>query len=270
VLIGCWALSIVIPILTALLPIDTLLDFAPLRQLAGESDLANGGMSATQEVHALVLSQRVGAAVSYALTLLPVIITVPAGVLKGAGRMRFLFPAAALPGWFLLSTAPFYSIFLVVVFILIVQIAGNFLLVFGVALLAFGPWLFVLRRKTYGRPMSIAEARVELPKAGRLGGILTSVALACIVLFLFTGRVEQTDVLGTGGDQEAGTALFTYVEAGRTAIEVFGRNLITAVVFAMIFLSMVFAEWRATKALPPETLAEHDNEMNSLRRYAER
>src|SRR5437763_927352 len=98
-------------------------------------------MTATQQVHALVLSQRVATAVSYALTLLPVIITVPAGVLKGAGRMRFLFPAAALPGWFLLSTAPFYSIFLIVVFILIDQIVGNFLLVLGVALLAFGPWL---------------------------------------------------------------------------------------------------------------------------------
>ena len=269
VLIACWVLSIVIPLITALLPIDALFDFDPLRNLAAQSDLSGATMTAGQEVHALILSQRVALAVQYALVLLPVIITVPSGVLKGAGRMRFLFPAAALPGWFLISVAPFYSIFLIVVFILIDQIVGNFLLVVAIGLMAFSPWLFVLRRRVYGRAMSIAEARVELPKAGRLGGYITVAALALLTIWMLTAKVENTKILGSGSKVDAGGAAFSYVQAARTALEVFGRNLVTAVVFAMIFLSMVFAEWRAGQQLSPETRAEHDREMHALRRYAE-
>jgi hypothetical protein len=50
---------------------------------------------------------------------------------------------------------------------------------------------------------------------------------------------------------------------------VFGRNLVTAVVFSMVFLSMVFAEWRAAQQVRPDIKAEHDMEMQALRRYAE-
>ena len=40
---------------------------------------------------------RVALALSYALTLLPIIISVPAGVLRGAMRVKTVFPAAVLP-----------------------------------------------------------------------------------------------------------------------------------------------------------------------------
>jgi hypothetical protein len=213
----------------------------------------------------VILASRVQLALSYAITLLPVIITIPSGVIKGAGRVKFLFPAAGLPGWFLVSVAPFYSIFMIVLFVLIDQAVGNGLLLLGVGLLAFSPWLFVLRRRTYGRAMSIAEARAELPKAGRLGGIVTAAGFCLIVLFLLTAKVEGMKVVGTGEHD----GVFTLVQVGRTGIELFGRNLVTAVVFCIIFLSMVFAEWRSAKELSPEVQAEHDMEMHALRRYAE-
>jgi len=258
-LIICWALSIVVPLLIALLPIDAIYDVDSVRA----TDIANG-LTASQ-AGADIFSARVLLAVQYALALLPVIITVPSGVIKGAGRVKFLFPAAALPGWFLITVAPFYSIFLVVVFVLIDQIVGNFLLVVGVGVLAFTPWLFVLRRKIYGRSMSIAEAQAELPKAGRLGGYLTFAGFALVVIFMLTAKVEGMRVVGSDSNK----AVFSYLQVGRTAVEVFGRNLITAVVFCMIFLSMVFAEWRAMQELRPDIRAEHDMEMQALRRYTD-
>ena len=253
-LIICWGLSIAIPLLAALLPIEALVDIGT----PTSSD-------EVQQLHAVLQTGRVELAIGYALSLLPVIITIPSGVLKGAGRVKFLFPAAALPGWFLVAVAPFYSIFMIVVFVLIDQIIGNFLLVVAVGLLAFTPWLIVIRRRVYGRAMSIAEARAELPKAGRLGGYLTLAGFALIVIFLFTAKVEGMHVVGS--DESSG--VFTFLQVGRTALELFGRNLVTAVVFCMIFLSMVFAEWRAMQQMDPQTRAEHDMEMNALRRYAE-
>jgi hypothetical protein len=259
-LIICWALSIVVPLAAALLPIDVLIDVDSLKAQATSADQL-------QEIEAIIFTGRISLAINYALTLLPVIITIPAGVIKGAGRVKFLFPAAALPGWFLVAVAPFYSLFLIVVFVLIDQIVGNVLLILGVGLLAFSPWLFVIKRRVYGRSMSIAEARQELPKAGRLGGLLTLGAFALIIIYLLTAKVAPSNMRVIGTDDKK--SVFTVLQVLRTAVEVFGRNLVTSVVFCMIFLSMVFAEWRATQAMRPEVRAEHDMEMNALRRYTE-
>jgi hypothetical protein len=152
-----------------------------------------------------------------------------------------------------------------VVFVLIDQIIGNGLLMLGVGLLAFSPWLFVIHRKVYGRSMSIAEARRELPRAGRAGGYVTLTGFALIVIFMLTQTVEGVRVTSSDGD----TSVFTYVQVGRTALELFGRNLVTAVVFSMIFLSIVFAEWRDMQALRPDVRAEQDMEMQALSRYAD-
>jgi hypothetical protein len=87
--------------------------------------------------------------------------------MRGAVRVKTVFPAAVLPGWFLVAVAPFYSLFMIVTFVLIEQIAGSALLILGVALLAFAPWLYVIHRKVYARSMSHAEAGVEMARAAR-------------------------------------------------------------------------------------------------------
>src|SRR5262249_6977320 len=156
----------------------------------------------------LALLQRVDEALKYTTTLLPVIITIPAGVLKGSARMKSLFPAAVLPGWFLVAVAPFYSLFMIVVFVLIEQIVGNFVLVLGVGLLAFGPWFSVISRRWYSRPMWVAQAKVELAKASTIGGFVTVIGFALVIVFLLTARVEDADLDVIGSDDK--TAMFTY------------------------------------------------------------
>src|SRR5205823_988721 len=134
-LIICWALSIVVPLLIALLPIDAIYDVDSVRA----TDIANG-LTASQ-AGADIFSARV--------------------------------------------------------------------------LLAFTPWLFVLRRKIYGRSMSIAEAQAELPKAGRLGGYLTFAGFALVVIFMLTAKVEGMRVVGSDSNK----AVFSYLQVGRTAVE---------------------------------------------------
>jgi hypothetical protein len=191
------------------------------------------------------------------------VVTIPGGVLKGAARIKSLFPAASLPGWFLVAVAPFYSLFTVVVFVLIDQIIGNGILLLGVGLLAFSPWLFVIYRRTYGRPLSVAEAKVELPKASRIGGFLFAGGLTLIAIYLLRSKVNGMDVLGSDSDK----SFFTYVQVLQTLAEVFSRMLVTTVVFSAIVLSMVFAEWRTSRTMRPDIRAEHDTQMQAIERY---
>jgi len=256
-MIICWVISIAIPLLVALVPLDYVLDIDGQRQIY----LANGYTN--DDFNALVFISRLRKATVYALTLLPVVLSVPGGVIKGAGRAKSLFPSASLPGWFLVAVAPFYSMFMIVVFVLIDQIMGNGLLLLGVGLLAFTPWLFVINRRVYGRPLASAEAPAALARVSRPGGILTILGVSFVAIYMLTGHVQKTKVLG--GDENK--AYFTYVQVLRTLGEVFARSLVTTVVFSTIFVYLVFAEWRTMTQMHGGIKQEHDEQMRALQRY---
>jgi len=285
-LTACWALSILIPLAAALVPLHYVVDLHALSSGLGSGDLGGlgdlgggddgsgglgglgglGGAGGGDTVgNAFVLATRIGLAINFATILLPVVVSVPGGVVKGAARIKSMFPAASLPGWFLVAVAPFYSLFMVVVFVLLDQLIGNALLVLGVALLAFTPWLYVIYRKVYTRRLSGAEARVELSRASRVGGYVLVAGVIVVGIFLMTAEVAGTKVLGSHSD----SAIFTYLQVGRTLTEVIGRALTTTVVFSMIFVNMVFAEWRSQITMSDAARAEHDAEMRTLQRYVE-
>jgi hypothetical protein len=251
VLIIAWIASIAIPLVVALIPLDYLVDLDQLR--------ANDPEGAESTIQGL----RLVLAIGYALTLLPVVVSVPGGVLKGAARVKSLFPSSALPGWFLVAVAPFYSMFTIVMFVLIDQIVGNGLLLLGVGLLAFGPWLFVIYRKVYARPLSLAEAKTELARASRLGGVFLISGLFFIVIFLFTAKVGQQDVLGADENK----SIFTYLQVSRTLAEVLSRSIVATVVFCTVFLQMVYSDWQAMYGMREDIRREHDTEMMALERY---
>jgi len=273
----CWTLSIVIPLFAALVPLHYVVDLGALNAtgLGGAGDLGGlgdlggtdggSGIPADTVSNSFVLVARIGLAINFATLLLPTVVSVPGGVVKGAARIKSMFPAASLPGWFLVGVAPFYSLFMVVVFVLLDQLVGNGVLVLGVALLAFTPWLYVIYRKVYTRRLSSREAHAELSRASRLGGYILISGVVVVAIFLMTATVAGEDVLGSKSD----AAMFTYLQIGRTLVEVIGRSLMTTVVFSMIFVHMVFAEWRSVATTSAEARAEHDAEMQTLQRYLE-
>jgi hypothetical protein len=259
VLVSCWVGSIALPLVAALIPIEFLID----------TDLAREAAGSEEAFQFQLQSARVALALSYALTLLPIIISVPAGVLRGAVRVKTVFPAAVLPGWFLVAVAPFYSLFMIVVFVLIEQIVGNLLLVLGVGLLAFAPWLFVIHRKVYARSMSNAEAATEMGKAAKTGRYVLIAGVACIAIFIMTAKVGESRVVGMSRDGADDDPVFTLFEIARTGVELFSRSLVTTVVFSLIVLTMVYSEWRNNQTMTFEIRREHEAEMGELRKFAE-
>lgn len=258
-LVTMWAASVIIPLIAAIMPLDLVVDVASVRLQIGDDP------ARLAELNAALGVTRLYAAASYSMNILPVIVSVPAGVLRGASRVKSLFPAASLPGWFLVAVAPFYSLFMIVVFVVIDQVVGNLVLVAAIALLAFSPWLFVINRKIYGRPMSTEEARTALPRAGRFGGWVTLAGFALVVLYAVTAQVDGKAVLGANHDD----AHFTYLQVGHVVVDVLARNIVTSVVFCLIFLNMVYREWATVMNLRADIRREHDAEMLLLSRYAE-
>jgi hypothetical protein len=259
-LLVCWVVSIAIPLFVALMPLDFLIDIGSARQ----SVALNGGD--VDVFDAEVFVARLTQAMQFALTLLPVVLSIPGGVLKGASRIKSLFPSASLPGWFLVAVAPFYSMFMIVVFVLVDQIVGNALLLLAVGILAFTPWLFVIHRKVYGRPLSMAESRTELARASRAGGWLTLAGIGILAIYGLTAKVQGAHVVGGNTHK----SYFSYVQVLRTLGEVLSRGLVTAVVFSTIFLYLVYAEWRTMTQMSGEIRREHDEQIGALQHYMAR
>ena len=63
--------------------------------------------------------------------LLPAVLALIPGVLKGCLRVKTLLPASTLPGWFVVMAAPLYALFLLAVFVGINQVTNDPLLIGG-------------------------------------------------------------------------------------------------------------------------------------------
>ena len=126
---------------------------------------------------------------SYVLTLLPVIISFPGGVLRASLRIRWLLPESMLSGWILVIVAPFYSILICLTLIVVLQMAGDYVLSIGSWFVVLAPWVYVIRGSLFVH-LWTEEKKKQVMLAQRISGILTIVGYVIIIYFAFTEDVS--------------------------------------------------------------------------------
>jgi hypothetical protein len=246
-----WLVSVIVPIVIALLPPEWLLDTAGLDREEKAAALLTAG---------LILS------IGYGVSLVPTLVSIPSGVMRGCLRVKALLPQSVLPGWFLVSVAPFYSLMACVAFVMIMQVAGSPLLIVGVAIIAFGPLLYVRNASLYIRAVESDDERRRLARLQRVSLIMTLVAYAFIALWAFTKEIASGDdgsVVRLFGF--SGSSLFKPWDFILRAFELVARSLLTSVVFAHIFLQMNRTSWVYGRQFSgTRSEAEYDRTMAEL------
>ncbi len=251
VLIG-WGISIIVPILVALVPLEGWIDVGALEQ---EADFQFGVGSGAS----LITSVRVSLAIGYAATLLPTVISVPSGVLRGASRIKALLPHAPMPGWFLVAVSPFSGLLLLIAFVLLLQLAGTGLLTVAVALLTAAPLQYLFWRTAWTDTTGSADAAAGRGKASRVGTACVAGGLVFLVIWALTAEVIGVSVVGSGDE-----ALLSWLDGIRTLVEVGARGLLAGVVFAHLFLRMSIRQWRDTRALSAEDAARQTADLEAF------
>ena len=251
VLIG-WGISIIVPILVALVPLEGWIDVGALEQ---EADFQFGAGSGAS----LITSVRVSLAIGYAATLLPTVISVPSGVLRGASRIKALLPHAPMPGWFLVAVSPFSGLLLLIAFVLLLQLAGTGLLTVAVALLTAAPLQYLFWRTAWTDTTGSADATAARGKASRVGTACVAGGLLFLVIWALTAEVIGVSVVGSGDE-----ALLSWLDGIRTLVEVGARGLLAGVVFAHLFLRMSIRQWRDTRALSAEDAARQTADLEAF------
>ena len=176
ILLRGWLVAFITPLALALIPFSARVDLSSTGADASALTMANFWLGA------------IGAIAVY-VTLMPAVLSLLPGVLRGCLRIKALIPQSVLPGLFLVAATPLYVLLFLVIFTTVNQVIGDLLLILGIVALLGAPMLYLLNARTFTRPLHSAE---EVAKIGRVQNavlIVIGVGLALIVVYAFTHQV---------------------------------------------------------------------------------
>lgn len=274
ILFWSWLVATIVPLLTALVPLSWRIDFEKVGaqgyafdygyspdmiQNAEEvqiySDFASGVMG-------------ISSVVSYTVALLPVLVGLVGGVIRGARRTKSVFPSSIVPGWFIIIAGPFYSVILLTVFAIIAPMLGNSLLAAGALILSVAPLLNLLFMKNFTKPMSRTEAAPIFTRSSSLSIGASLVGLVLLCIYLFTADISGMDLIGSTSDAESGNAWFSYLNVSQTGVGTIARYFFTTLIMSFLFARLVYREAHEFTHMSTEVREELIEDMQGLRRFA--
>ncbi|MFO1541505.1 MAG: hypothetical protein ACKOTZ_13870, partial [Chloroflexota bacterium] len=248
-----WGLSVLLPILTAFVPLEVRVESAVLQRLTAASELALPGTAAW-----VVQLLRTALAADHALVLLPVLFSLPAGALRGGTRLKAFLPFAPLPGWLLVAIAPFSALLTMTIFVLVGQVTGAAMLAVAAVLLALAPLQYVRWRDAWLETGRDPEADRLRRRAGRAG--LVCLLAGIVALLAWALGAEVLGIRLIGGER----SLLAPAGIARALLELVGRSLLAGIVCAQLLLALTIRHWAALAHLDPAEVAAQDAEARAL------
>lgn len=236
-----WIISIVFPFLPYIFPLEMMVSKWVVEQNTVD----------------VLFNAKVQLALVYAIDMLPIIITIPGSALRACLKVRNLFPNSSLSGWILVIMSPFYSLVVLIAFVMVTQIAGTGLLLVGTVLLVCKPLVYMIWGTLFVDVHSPeVEKKIKILQNVSLGiGLL---AIVMIFMWLVTADVGGVRPLG-----DCETCLLSYASGIRLLFEYVGRALVTTVVFCDFVVSMVLRDWEIAKKkndeLGPEDYVDYED-----------
>ncbi len=233
------------PLVLGLIPFSWLMDLNSINPMERAQAAAGAGF--------------IGAILVY-VTLMPAVLSLIPGVLRACLRIKALLPEATLPGWFLVAATPLYILLFLVIFSVINQVAGHFLLILGVLALLIAPTLYMINSSTFTKPL---RTPAEIAKVGSVQNLAMGIALTgvvMLVLWTFVGGIGPQNVALIGGE---GSSLLRpwNPRVLQFPIDFVGRSLFTTVVVADLIMQMNVSMWRHDKQSEGVAEAAHYDRM---------
>ena len=129
-----WIVSTVVPLFPLFIPLEYLV----AKEVRGEYLTSTGGYSFPAKI-----------AVVYGVYLIPVLLTIPAGVFGGAMRVRGLLRQGSLAGWCAVASSFLFFLASLATFVLLSQAPVDFTLIAGMALFIVAPFGVIVRRQAF-------------------------------------------------------------------------------------------------------------------------
>ena len=250
--LGGWAVAFLTPVLIALCPLAWLMK-------ADFTDMDPSFREAAEE--AVGVAAGILAGFGYYVALMPTVLSLIPGMLRGSVRIKGLLPESTLPGWFLVAGAPLYALLLLVSFIAINQMLGNALLLLSILLLLAAPLLYVIRADLFIQPLTSATEKRAIGIVQWIFFGVVAQGVLLLIIYLFTKKVGATHLVGFS----ARTSLMRPWKILQFYLDYLGRSLFITVLAADLLLRACLAAWRIQGDFAKkEEAPEFDRRMGQL------
>ena len=203
----------------------------------------------------LLLAESILEGAVYLVTLLPTVLSLVPGVQRACLRVKTLLPESMLPGWFLVAAAPFYALFLLVIFVAVNQIASDPVFLIALFLVLAAPFLYVARADVFTRPLLSDE---DYGRMRRVQRIVSGITVLAGLLLIY--RVASQEMFGVHliGLSEK-NSVFRPMDLVGFLLELIGRSMFMTLLGADLFMHMNLAAWKHSQTLEgsPEAANYH-------------
>jgi hypothetical protein len=176
----------------------------------------------------------------YLFVLSPAVLALVPGLLRACVRIKLLLPESILPGWFLVAAAPFNGLLVLVTVVALAQVAPSPLLVAGTLLWVAAPLAYLVRARTFTRPLDSPEELRGLTRVQAVAWALIAASSLCLITYAATWHVFGRRLVGL----EPGTSLLRPWDVVRYFLDFLGRSLFVTVLGADLLLRATLSAWR--------------------------
>lgn len=200
-------------------------------------------------------------AVEAILALLPLVLSLVPGVVKGCQRVKSLLPQAILPGWLIVMASTLYGLFLFSIFVAIDQFTTQPFILAGFGLVSLSSLVYVFFSGAFTRPLIEPADFSRIKKVQLLVTLCMAGGGLLLLGYLLTREVAGMHLLGT--DPE--TALMRPIDVVQFILSTLSRGMFVAAVSADLFLRANLASWKHQRALAASPAAkEYDEAMEAM------
>lgn len=153
------------------------------------------------------------------LLLLPAVMSLIPGVVNGCLRVKALLPVAQLPGWLLVTIAPAFLLFWLVLLAVANHAAHSPLLVFGVLLWAGSLALYSVFGRVFVRPHLTDADAARIGRVKRVVGLTGLVGIGLLAAFALTAKVAGLRVVGFDREAAVSTKLDALADDDEISLE---------------------------------------------------
>jgi hypothetical protein len=226
-----WTLSLILSVWPTVIPADVL--------------VKDKFKSTSFQDAAIII--RVLYGLQYLIRILPLILTLPFGSIKGSLRTRGLLPYSSLAGFIVVLIAPSLSILMVAAMMLLIQIAGNGLLIASATCLTLNPLLDLVNHRLYTNATSEVDEK-RLDQAQRITGLTSLLRIILMAAWAFTYDKNNLVIIGNKEATQSDEALVLigYSEGAQIIFQSIGFNLFTTILVADRVLHLSVENWQNT------------------------
>lgn len=199
--------------------------------------------------------------VSTVALLLPAVLSLVPGVVKGCLRVKSLVPQSLLPGWLIVMAAPLYGLFLLAIFVALDQFIGQPFILAGFGLVTASSLVYALWPGAFTRPLLEPEDYRRMKRVQMVVGLLTAAGGLLLLGYIVTREFMGVHLLGT----DPKTALMRPIEVVQYLLEIISRSMFVTALSADLFLRANLTSWKQQRALAASpAAAEYDSAMEAM------